>query len=638
MQRYGGNGGLDPNYQDELVSLSSPAHSGRLLFFNAALPVGEVAELYAFGGLSQREGRSSGAYRFRYNYWQGIRTGDDTWDFVLPNFITFHERNTHPVYPNGFLPYEESQVDDQSIAAGWRAPVAGWDVDLSVASGKSTFDFSVSGSINASIGAQYLADNPGASSAQIIANAGPTSGHSGSIEFDQVTLNLEARRAFDGRFLSAMAAGFERRTETYAQRAGDTAAWACGLPHRADFHAFAVGPDGAPIDGTVAACGFQGYPGYSPRNAALSAGDRDSVAAYVDFESKPSDALSLGAALRAEDYSDAGGQTTGKFTARLQVTDAIALRGAVSSGFRAPSLSQRRFNSILFVASDAGLTTTFAANEGHPVSRAFGVDSLAHETARNVSAGIVAAYDEANLRFAVDLYRSDIQDRVVRSQGIGCVGVPACDAEQVTTAAFFFNGVDTSTRGLDISARWGTAFAGGYLWLSANGHVNKTEITGENLPAPRTARLGIRRLLRRLGGRCAGTRPTAPPGKHCCGLAAQRGRRTAAHQSLRRHPPASPGHRRSGGASRQHRRCGRPDRTRRVTRRGGRQQPFRRVANCASENPPVERALGHPLPDRHAVRSSRTLRVCAVEPGFRPVGAVPLGPRAAGPHPRRRPR
>ena len=349
----------------------------------------------------------------------------------------------------------------------------------------------MSGSINASIGAQYLADNPGASSAQIIANAGPASGHSGSIEFDQVTLNLEARRAFDGRFLSAMAAGFERRTETYAQRAGDTAAWACGLPHRADFHAFAVGPDGAPIDGTVAACGFQGYPGYSPRNAALSAGDRDSVAAYVDFESKPSDALSLGAALRAEDYSDAGGQTTGKFTARLQVTDAVALRGAVSSGFRAPSLSQRRFNSILFVASDAGLTTTFAANEGHPVSRAFGVDALAHETARNVSAGIVAAYDEANLRFAVDLYRSDIQDRVVRSQGIGCAGVPVCDAEQVTTAAFFFNGVDTSTRGLDISARWGAAFAGGYLWLSANGHVNKTEITGENLPARAPPGLGF---------------------------------------------------------------------------------------------------------------------------------------------------
>ena len=482
IERNGGNGGLDPRYQDELITHSSPSHDGRSLFFNAALPVGDAAELYAFGGLSSREGRSSGAYRFRYNYWDGIRTGDDTWDFVLPNFITFHERNTHPVYPNGFLPYEESEIDDRSVAVGWRSPMGAWDVDVSVNYGKNTFDFSVSDSINASIGAQYLADNPGASIAQIVANAGPTAGHSGSIEFDQLTFNVDVRRAFDG-VLSALAAGIERRSENYAQVAGDTAAWSCGLPHRQDFGAFAVGPDGTPIDGTVAACGFQGYPGYGPRNAMLSAGDRDSIAGYLDLESAPADALSLGAAIRAENYSDAGGQATGKLTARIEVSDTVALRGAMSTGFRAPSLSQRRFNSILFVGSEQGLTTTFSANEGHPISRAFGVDALEHETSRNLSAGVVLRSADDRARLSVDFYRTEVDDRVVRSQGLGCAGIPACDALQVATAAFFFNGVDTSTQGFDLAARWGTAFAGGYLWLAANGHVNETEITGRNLPA-----------------------------------------------------------------------------------------------------------------------------------------------------------
>ena len=482
IMRNGGNGGLDPRYQDQLITDSSPSHSGRLLFFNAALPVGDAAELYAFGGLSGREGRVSGAYRFRYGYWNGIQTGDATWDFVLPNFITFHERNTHPVYPNGFLPHEESEVDDQSFAAGWRGPVAGWDVDASLNYGKSTFGFSVSDSINASIGAQYLADNPGAGIADIVANAGPRSGRSGSIEFDQLTFNLDIRRAFEGSAVSALAAGVERRSESYRQVAGEMAAWSCGMPHRADFGAFAVGPDGMPIDGTIAACGFQGYPGYSPRNAALSIGDRDSIAAYLDIESRPGEALTLGAALRAEDYSDAGAQTTGKLTARFEISDMIALRGAASTGFRAPSLSQRRFNSIVFVASDAGLTTTFSANEGHPVSRAFGVGGLEHETARNLSAGIVFRSADDRARLTVDLYRTEIEDRVVRSQGLGCAGVAACDAEQVATAAFFFNGVDTDTQGLDVTARWGTPFAGGYVWLTANGHVNETEITGRNLP------------------------------------------------------------------------------------------------------------------------------------------------------------
>ncbi len=482
IERNGGNGGLDPRYQDELIAYSSPSHGGRSLFFNAVVPVGDAAELYAFGGLSSREGRSSGAYRFRYSYWDGIRTGDETWDFVLPNFITFHERNTHPVYPNGFLPYEESEIDDRSAAVGWRSRVGAWDVDVSVNYGNNTFDFSVSDSINASIGAQYLADNPGASIAQIVANAGPTAGHGGSIEFDQLTFNADVRRTFDGHALSALAAGLERRSESYEQVAGDTAAWSCGLPHRQDFSAFAVGPDGHPIDGTVAACGFQGYPGYSPRNAMLSAGDRDSIAGYLDLESTPADALGLGAAIRVESYSDAGGQATGKLTARIEVSDTVALRGAMSTGFRAPSLSQRRFNSIVFVGSEQGLTTTFSANEGHPISRAFGVDALEHETSRNLSAGMVLRSADDRARLTVDVYRTEVDGRVVRSQGLDCAGVPACDALQVATAAFFFNGVDTSTRGFDVAARWGTAFAGGYLWLSAGGHVNETEITGRNLP------------------------------------------------------------------------------------------------------------------------------------------------------------
>ena len=300
FERNGGNGGLDPDYQDELITTSSPFHGGRLLFVNAGLPVGDAAELYAFGGASSREGRSSGAYRFRHNYWQGIETGDATWDFVVPNFINFHERNTHPVYPNGFLPYEESDISDVSVVAGWRGPVGAWELDLSAAYGRNSFDFGASDTINASVGAQYLRDNPGATVVDIVANAGPLAGDSGGIEFDQLTLNLDLRRTFDDGALTAVAAGLERRAESYRQIAGDEAAWSCGLPHVSDYGAFAVGPDGTPLEGTIAACGFQGYPGYSPRNAELSEDDRQSWAAYLELESQPADAVSLGAALRAE--------------------------------------------------------------------------------------------------------------------------------------------------------------------------------------------------------------------------------------------------------------------------------------------------------------------------------------------------
>lgn len=481
LRRNGGNGGRDPDFQDELIVDSAPRHDLTSLFLNAGIPLGDVGEVYAFGGLSNRKASSSGAYRFRYNYWEGLESGDATWDFVVPTFINFHERNTHPVYPDGFLPYEESDIQDISIAGGLRRNVAGWDVDASLSYGTNEFAFSASNTINASIGAQYVADNPGAGIAAIIANAGPLGGKSGSIEFSQLSLNIDAQRELDGANLRAVAAGFEHRAETYRQNAGDTASWSCGLPHVGDYGAFAVGPDGAPLDGVVAACGFQGYPGYSPTNAALSDDDRDSRSAYLEVDFQPIGKLEVSAALRFENYSDAGGNTTGKVTARLPLNERFALRGAVSSGFRAPSVSQRRFNSILFVGSETGLTTVFSANEGHPVARAFGVDSLDHETSANLSGGLV--YTNGEFDATLDAYSTAIDSRIVRSKGIGCSGIAACDAAGVATAAFFLNGVDTETQGIDVRARWRTTLADGLLWLSANAHSNDTEITGRRKPA-----------------------------------------------------------------------------------------------------------------------------------------------------------
>ena len=487
LRRNGGNGGRDPDFQDELIVDSAPRHDLTSLFFNAGIPLGDVGEVYAFGGLSNRKASSSGAYRFRYNYWEGLESGDATWDFVVPTFINFHERNTHPVYPDGFLPYEESDIEDISIAGGLRRNVAGWEVDASLSYGANEFAFSAANTINASIGAQYVADNPGAGIAAVIANAGPLGGKSGSIEFGQLSLNIDAQRELDGANLRAVAFGFEHRAETYRQNAGDAASWSCGLPHVGDYGAYAVGPDGAPLDGIVAACGFQGYPGYSPTNAALSDDDRNSRSAYLEVEFQPIGNLEVSAALRFENYSDAGGNTTGKVTAHLPINDRFAMRGAASSGFRAPSLSQRRFNSILFVGSDTGLTTVFSANEGHPVARAFGVDSLDHETSANLSGGFV--YTRGDFEATLDAYGTAIDSRIVRSKGIGCSGIAACDAAGVATAALFLNGVDTETQGIDVRARWRTTLADGLLWLSANVHSNDTEITARRKPAGAPANL-----------------------------------------------------------------------------------------------------------------------------------------------------
>ena len=61
---------------------------------------------------------------------------------------------------------------------------------------------------------------------------------------------------------------------------------------------------------------------------------------------KTLDALDVSVAGRFEDYSDFGNTTNGKLTARYTVTPAFIVRGAVSTGFRAPSLSQGNFSAI----------------------------------------------------------------------------------------------------------------------------------------------------------------------------------------------------------------------------------------------------------------------------------------------------
>ena len=486
IMRNGGNGGLDPNYQHELIVDSSPDIGNLYLFANSAFPINDRVEAFAFGGISKRHGLASGAYRFRYDYWEGLQSGDATWDEILPAFVNFHERNTHPVYPSGFLPYEDSTIDDNSISVGFRGTRDnGLAWDLSVTSGFNRFDFGVSNTINASIGAQYVQANPNATVSQIVANAGPTEGHSGGIEFRQTSWNLDVKRDLDRRtdrpfHAKAFAAGFEYRSERYKQIAGDQAAWSCGAPHVENFSALAVGPDGTPIDGVIAACGFQGYPGYSPLNAALSEDDRNSVGLWLEVDFKLHERNSILAAVRSENYSDAGVSLTGKVAARREMTDQLALRAAWSSGFRAPSLSQRRFNSTIFVGSEEGLTTTFSANEGHPVAVAFGVERLDHEISSSWSGGLVFSTEVLSVTF--DLYHVAINDRIVRSRGLNCASVPACAAENVGTAALFFNGVDTETTGWDLAASWITRFGSASVHIDAQITQNETEIVGENAP------------------------------------------------------------------------------------------------------------------------------------------------------------
>ena len=443
-----------------------PDYEGGAVMANAALPVGETAELFAFGGFSRRSAVSDGLYRKA--------------DWV--------PRNVSYVYPDGFFPTEESDLTDVSLVGGLRGEFDAWSTELSAGFGQGRFTFDVANSINPSYAAAQLARNPAASSAEIAAAAGPRSAHSGTLNLRQLHLNADAQRDLAlGSTPGLLAVGAALRSESYRMEAGDPVSYGCGPDNTAGsfpaaHHLNVDGPE-------IASCGMQGYPGYSPQSASESERDRLSLGIYADSEIRPMDeALTLGGALRFENYSDAGSSVTAKLASRLELGESgTALRAAVSTGFRAPSLPQRGFNTLGFVGSSDGLRTNGFLPEGDPIACAdFEACSLSHETSLSLTGGLVLAH-ESGFRMTADYYRVAVGDAIALTEALsaehGLRANARFQGRPVEAVAFWTNAIDTRTRGFDVVAGW--RFRGmdwGAADLSAGLHRNQTAITANRNP------------------------------------------------------------------------------------------------------------------------------------------------------------
>ncbi|WP_149193281.1 TonB-dependent receptor plug domain-containing protein [Luteimonas suaedae] len=431
-------------------------------WLNGGLPVA-AGELYWFGGLSRREGDSSGFFR---------SAGDN--------------RSVPDLYPEGFLPNIITTAEDASLAAGYRAPLGEhWEWDLSVNHGRSRFEFDERNSVNVSWWYEPLdpADPTGPRY-----NESPVAAHTGALEFDQTTVNLDVRGPIDWGFGSEplyLATGLEYRREGYAIEAGDPVSYTYGRTNDRSIPIFGQ-------TGDVAQPGIQGFPGFSP-NEAVDEG-RHSYAAYLDAESRFGEKLLLGAAVRYEKYSDFGNTTTGKLSARFDATDTFAVRGTLASGFRAPGVQQLFYGQrSTNLNAEGELTDTLTARQDSDITRTFGIEPLKEEESISGTLGIAW---KPNDRFAltVDVFRIDIDDRIIFSSNIqpestGNDGAPCApdngncpirailDPIGVGQVLFFTNAIDTRTEGVDVVTDFNTEAAGGILELTALLHWNRTEVT-----------------------------------------------------------------------------------------------------------------------------------------------------------------
>ena len=225
--------------------------------------------------------------------------------------------------------------------------------------------------------------------------------------------------------------------------------------------------------------GSQVFAGFTPQSEVDAS--RDNIGLYADVEWEPNDQTLLSAAVRYEDYSDFGDTFTGKVTGRYDFNDVIAVRGAFSTGFRAPSLQQQFFtaSSTNFIDGVPFEIGTFPATSSAAV--ALGAQPLDAEESTSFSAGVVIT-PQSNLFITIDAFRIDIEDQIFLSENLGGADVDAVLANAGVTGIsrlrFFQNGIETETQGVDIVARYDWDLGDlGELGLSGAFNFSEVEVT-----------------------------------------------------------------------------------------------------------------------------------------------------------------
>jgi iron complex outermembrane recepter protein len=432
----GTNAVAEPNHR-----WGDPDTRDAMTFLNANVPLNASGTrfLYGFGGYSRREANSAGFYR-----------------------RALDPRNLPQIYPLGFLPVIEPTVLDASGTVGVRGLVGQWSYDFSGQYGHNSFAFTIGDTLNVSLGPAVRKSTFDA----------------GMLELNQAVANADISRAvpiagFAGPLNVAFGAEFRR--ENYQIHAGEPDSYRDGnVPNQF---------------GGRAAIGAQVFPGFRPSNEVNAS--RDGVAAYVDAEGDINKWLRVGAAGRAEHYSDFGGTIDGKLTARVQPDRYFLVRGAISTGFRAPSLGQSFFSSTAtnFLNLGQGLVPVDSVTlpVGSPAALVLGATPLKPEHSRNVSAGVVVMPTSA-LEVAVDFYHIAIDDRIVLSGNFTAAPVATLLAPfGANSARFFTNAIDTRTNGVDLTASYQLRLNANDVHLRAGYNNTNTDIVGTVATPPQLA-------------------------------------------------------------------------------------------------------------------------------------------------------
>jgi len=484
--------GIDENeIQDPVVIWGAPEITNNIkLFGNMEIDLGAPSnfkQLYLFGNWAQRDVDGSFFYRnpntrasVFTNPNNGTRlffdmTDNNTGNCPVPTIpgsegdaealaavsanvhcFAFNER-----FPGGFTPRFGGKVTDNSIATGLRGSFDNHEAeltyDLSVVFGNNRIDYELHNSVNASLGEKS-----------------PIEFELGSQIQTERVFNADFTYPIDVGFESELnvAFGYQNHFEQYEIIAGDKASYETGN-----------------FSNNGEAIGSNGFPGFSPDTAGINS--RTSNAVYLDLEGDITEDLSVSLAMRYEDIEKIGHTFDGKLSARLQITDELAFRSTLSSGFRAPTVGQstlqRISNSNSIVNDIIVQDISQLVSALSPIAAARSGGGLKPETAKSFSFGVLSKLGPVNI--TLDYFHIDVNDRLslfdsdITENDAIFLATSEIDSN-VTNIQYYANDFNSTTQGFDLVASFPFNFMGGSNLFSLAFNYTNTDLIVTNTKSP----------------------------------------------------------------------------------------------------------------------------------------------------------
>ena len=472
---------------DTVQAWGRPQVEASRFFFNAGYNLDDDTELYAFGSLSKSESKDNMFYRFPGNGTiEDLRLADGSIYSPLD------------IFPGGFTPQFTGNITDYSLVAGLKGRYDnGIAYDYSGRFGSNKIEYALSNTINPSFGPDT-----------------PQSFKPGDLVNQELQIQADFTYEFDLGLVNPalLAFGASYMDESYEIIEGDAQSYEIGPFAQADPWGF-CGPAGIPttagsaviIAGSSLDCGnlndpvytavgvgSNGFSGYPPEFSEKTS--RDSWALYGDLSADITEKLLLQGAFRSENYSDFGSEFIGKLAARYAITDSMAVRGSLGTGFRAPTPGQQGTTNVATKVSQGLPVAKGLFPASSPVAQALGAPSLKPEQSKNFSLGI--SFSQQAMSLALDFYRIELANRVYSASGLPVSTDPSsgdafnnyqalvdggvAGADAIGRVFYLTNAFDTVTQGVDLvvtsPVRWENA-SSTLFTISAN--YNRTEFDSD---------------------------------------------------------------------------------------------------------------------------------------------------------------